>query len=120
MSDSPNMTPPPAPVMAGGPSSNAKLIALLGWIFAPLGIIAIFLDDYKADMFVRKNVIQAAAVWLIGYVIGFVLSFVFIGIFVFPIVFIIQVVYGIQAFNGSNVEVPMVYGFVKSFIEQVG
>jgi hypothetical protein len=120
MSDSPNMTPPPAPVMAGGPSSNAKLIALLGWIFAPLGIIAIFLDDYKADLFVRKNVIQAAAVWLIGYVIASVLIFVGIGFFIYPITFIIQIIYGIQAFNGSNVEVPMVYGLVKSFVEQVG
>ena len=49
------------------PSSNAKLIALLGWIFAPLGVIAIFLDDFKSDRFVRQNVIQAAALWLAGW-----------------------------------------------------
>ena len=115
MSDSPNMAAP-----AGEPSSNAKLIALLGWIFAPLGIIAIFIDEYKNDRWVRSNVIQAAALWLAGYVIGFVLSFVVIGIFVFPIVFIIQIIFGIQAFGGKDVQVPVVYGVVKSFIDQQG
>jgi uncharacterized membrane protein len=118
-----DMTPPPAPPMAppvsaGGPSSNAKMIALLGWIFAPWGIIAIFLDDYKNDMFVRAHTIQAAALALAGYVVGFVLSFVVIGIFVFPIVFIIQIIYAIQAYNGKVVEVPVVWGLVKSFVEQ--
>jgi uncharacterized membrane protein len=118
-----DMTPPPAPPMAppmsaGGPSSNAKMIALLGWIFAPWGIIAIFLDDYKNDMFVRAHVIQAAALALAGYVVGFVLSFVVIGIFVFPIVFIIQIIYAVQAYNGKVVEVPVVWGLVKSFVEQ--
>jgi uncharacterized membrane protein len=108
---------PSAPAPADGLSSNQKLIGLLGWIFAPLGVIAIFLDDYKADRFVRQNVIQAAGLWLAGYVIGFVLSFVLIGVFVFPIVFIIQIVYGIQAFNGKMPEVPVIYGVTKNMIE---
>ena len=99
------------------PSSNAKLIALLGWIFAPLGVIAIFLDDFKSDRFVRQNVIQAAALWLAGWVIGMVLSFVLIGIFVFPIVFIIQIIYAIKAYGGAAPEVPVIYGMVKGMIE---
>ena len=113
-----DMTPPPAaPMMAAGPSSNSKLIALLGWIFAPLGVIALFLDDYKTDMFVKSHVIQGAAVWLIGYVIGFVLMFVGIGFLIYPLTFIVQIVFGIQAYNGKAVEVPVVYGLVKSMIE---
>ena len=110
---------PSAPAPADGLSSNAKLIALLGWIFAPLGVIAIFLDDYKNDRFVRSNVIQAAGLWLAGYVVGFVLSFIVIGVFVFPIVFIIQIVYGIQAFNGKSPQVPVIYGVVEKMIDQV-
>lgn len=111
MSDGSGVTP------AGGPSSNAKLIALLGWIFAPLGVIAIFLDDYKGDMFVRSNVIQAAALWLAGYAIGTILSFVVIGVIVFPIVFILQIVYAIQAYGGKTPQVPVIYGLVKNMIE---
>ena|SRR5664280_1611283 len=118
MSDSPNMAPPAAP--AGGPSSNAKLIALLGWIFAPLGIIAIFIDEYKNDRWVRSNVIQAAALWLCGFVLGIILSFLLIGFIVFPIVFIIQIIFGIQAYGGKDVEVPVIYGVVKNMIDQQG
>jgi uncharacterized membrane protein len=112
-------TPPPAPAApAGGPSSNAKMIALLGWLFAPLGIIAIFLDDYKNDMFVRSHTIQAAAFWVAAYLVAFVLSFVVIGIIIYPIAFIIQIVMAIKAYGGGTVELPVIYGFVKSFIEQ--
>lgn len=115
-----DMAPPPAPAPApaGGPSSNAKLIALLGWIFAPLGIIAIFLDDYKNDMWVRSHVIQAAAVWLAIQVIGWILSFVLIGFLVFIVGYIYLLVMAIQAYNGKDIQVPVVYGMVKGFIEQ--
>lgn len=116
-----DMTPPPAPPYAppaapagSGPSSNAKLIALLGWIFAPLGVIAIFLDDYKSDMFVRAHVIQGAALWLVGAV----LSAITFGLGSL-IVWVICIIYAIQAFNGKAVQVPVIYGMVKSFIEQV-
>lgn len=118
MSDSGPVTPP-APAAGGAPSSNAKLIGLLGWIFAPLGVIAIFLDDYKADKWVRSHVIQAAAFWVAAYVLAFVLSFLLIGFIIYPIAFIIQIVYGIQAYNGKDVQVPVVYGLVKNMIESV-
>ena len=128
-----DMTPPPAPPMAppvppappsapmGGPSSNAKLIALLGWIFAPLGIIAIFLDDYKHDMYVRSHTIQAAAAWVAVWVVNAILGATVILALLVPIVgllfFVYQVVMAIQAYNGKTVEVPVVYGFVKSYIQ---
>jgi uncharacterized membrane protein len=110
--------PAPAPAPASGPSSNAKMIALLGWIFAPLGIIAIFLDDYKNDMFVRSHTIQAAAFWVAAYLVAFLLSFVLIGFIIYPIAFIIQIVMAIKAYGGADVQLPVLYGFVKSFIEQ--
>lgn len=106
MSDGSGVTP------AGGPSSNAKLIALLGWIFAPLGVIAIFLDDYKGDMWVRSHVIQAAALWLVGAV----LSAVSLGIGSL-IVWIICIVMAIKAYGGASVELPVIYGLVKNMIE---
>jgi len=99
------------------------MIALLGWIFAPLGIIAIFLDDFKADMFVRSHVIQAAALVLAVWVINAILSAtVILALIALPLgllLFIYQVFMAIQAYNGKSVEVPVIYGFVKNFIEQV-
>jgi uncharacterized membrane protein len=116
------MAPPAAPTPGGGPSSNAKMIALLGWIFAPLGIIAIFLDDFKGDMFVRSHVIQAAAVAIALWIIGAVLTAVTFGIaglFWWVVQIGVQVYFAIQAYNGKSVEVPVVYGLVKNFIQQV-
>jgi uncharacterized membrane protein len=124
MSDDTGMTPPaPAPA-AGGPSSNAKLIALLGWIFAPLGVIAIFLDDYKADRWVRSHVIQAAAVavaaWVVEAVLGATVILALLAPLVWLAVFIYQIIMAIKAYNGGSVEVPVVYGLVKNMIENVG
>jgi uncharacterized membrane protein len=117
------MAPPAAPTPAGGPSSNAKMIALLGWIFAPLGIIAIFLDEFKSDMFVRAHVIQAAALVLAVWVLNAILSAtVILALIALPLgllCFIYQVFMAIQAYNGKSVEVPVLYGLVKNFIEQV-
>jgi uncharacterized membrane protein len=126
MSDSPYTTPPtpPAPPtpQAAGPGSNAKVVVLLGWIFAPLGIIVIFLDDFKNDMFVRTHTIQAAAFWVAVWVVNAVLGMTGILALLVPIVgllaFIYQIFMGIQGYNGKTVEVPLVYGVVKSFIEK--
>jgi uncharacterized membrane protein len=114
MTDGTGMTPP-APAPMGGPSSNTKLIALLGWIFAPLGVIAIFMDDYKSDVWLRSHVIQAAALWLVGAV----LSAISFGIGSM-IVWIICIIMAIKAYNGGSVELPVIYGMVKNMIENVG
>lgn len=105
----PGAPQPPAP--AGALDSNTRLIALLGWIFAPLGVIAIFMDQYKENVWVRQHVIQAAGVWLIGAV----LSSVTLGI-AWVVVFIYQVVMALKANKGESVEVPLVYGLVKGMI----
>lgn len=114
-------TPPMTPPMPGaGPSSNAKLIALLGWIFAPFGLIAIFLDDYKNDMFVRSHVIQAAAValasWVVNAILGATIVLAILAPLVWLLVFVYQIFMAIQAYNGKTTEVPVIYGLVKSMI----
>lgn len=124
MTDGTGMTPP-APASMGGPSSNAKLIALLGWLFTPLGIIALFLDDYKQDRYVRSHVIQAAAFEVGVWVLYAVLSVIpFIGWVLMPILglgdIVVRILYGIRAYNGTTVEFPVVYGLVKNMIENVG
>jgi uncharacterized membrane protein len=114
-----DMAPPPAPAPMAGPSSNAKLIALLGWIFAPLGIIAVFLDDYKNDMFVRSHVIQAAAFWIAVQIIGWLTSFLLgLGFIIMIVGFVYQVIMALKANKGETTEVPVIWGIVKSYVEQ--
>ncbi|MHB9004152.1 MAG: hypothetical protein ACYC6C_08810 [Coriobacteriia bacterium] len=106
---------PPAPPAPSAPQgaldSNTKLIALLGWIFAPLGVIAIFMDQYKNNAWLRQHVIQAAGVWLLGAL----LSSVTFGIASIAAL-IYQIVMALKANNGDSVEVPLVYGLVKGMI----
>lgn len=103
---------PPSPMASDVQDSNTRLMALLGWIFAPLGIIVLFLDQYKGNKWLRQHVIQAAGVWVVGAVLS---TFTF-GI-VSVLLFIYQIVMGVKANNGDSVEVPIVYGVVKSMIE---
>ena len=94
--------------MMGPASDNSKLIALLGYIFAPLGLIALALDPYKDEPWVRIHVWQGAALW----VVGFVLSFLTFGIG-WILVFIYQIVLAVQVFQGGNPQVPVIYNAVK-------
>ncbi len=125
MSDMGSAPPvPPAPAMSGGyASENSKLIALLGWLFAPWGLIAIFLDDYKNDKFVRSHVIQAAAyevvLWVIYAVLGATLILIPLLLLVGLADIIYRILMGLKAYKGGEVAVPVVYGFVKNLIDQV-
>ena len=111
MSDMGSAPPvPPAPAPSGGyASENSKLIALLCYIFAPLGLIALALDPYKDETPVKLAAWQGAALWLVG----FILSMFTFGIG-WLLVFIYQIVLGIQSYQGKVPEVPVIYGLVKS------
>jgi hypothetical protein len=102
---------PPVPPASSGAyaSENSKLIALLAYIFAPLGLIALALDPYKDEPPVKLAAWQGAALWLVG----FVLSWFTFGIG-WMLVFIYQIVLAIQSYQGKVPEVPVIYGLVKS------
>ena len=97
----------------GPASDNSKLIALLGYIFAPFGLIALALDPYKDEPWVRFHVWQGAALWLAINVIGFVLSFVLIGFIVWPLGYIYLIVLAVQSFQGGNPQVPVLANTIK-------
>lgn len=114
MIDDTGMTPPAPAAVGGADAPNAKMIALLGWIFAPWGLIAIFLDDYKDNKWLRQHVIQAAAIGIIGWILS---TFTFgLG---WLIAFIYQVMMALKANKGESVEVPVIYGIVKNMIDNV-
>jgi uncharacterized membrane protein len=116
MSDMGSAPPvPPAPMPSGGyASENSKLIALLAYIFAPLGLIALALDPYKDEQAVKLAAWQGAALWLTINVLGFVLSFLLIGFIVWPLGYIYLIVLAIQSYQGKVPQVPVIYGLVKS------
>lgn len=120
-------TPPPAPpappaqAPAGteGPSDTGKLLATLSYLYFiwPIpGIIALVMDPYKDEKWVRLHALQSLALGLAIWVVTFVTTFVIIG----PLVGLAGVVYGIvlalKANKGESFEVPVIYNMIKNYI----
>ena len=144
MSDSPNMTPPPAytpappqapmPAATGRPgpvNDTSKLLAALGYPIWIVALIAILIDPYKDEKFVKFHGIQALAmavgwivVGIVGTIVAFIVAFIpYVGWIVsllLPLVYLAYFIYlvylAVQAYNGRYVEVPLIYGIVKGMI----
>ena len=138
MSDSPNMTPPPVsppaytppmpptapPTMGGRPgpvNDTSKLLAALGYPIWIVALIAILIDPYKDEKFVKFHGYQALALGIAGWVVIVVLGFVpVIGwvadIFLPLALLVYQIFLAVKAYNGTYFEVPGVFGFIKSYI----
>lgn len=117
--------PPAPPVMppAGGdgqvPSDTGKLLATLSYLYFiwPIpGIIALVMDPYKDEKWVRLHALQSLALGLAIWVVTFVTTFVIIG----PLVGLAGVIYGIvlalKANKGESFEVPVIYNMIKNYI----
>ena len=111
-------TPPVAPMGDGsGPASDtSKMLAALGYVFWVVALIAILIDPYKNERFVRMHAVQGLALGVAIWVVSAVTSFVLIGFFVGVAGFIYQIMLAIKAWNGETFEVPVVYNLVKQYI----
>lgn len=111
-------TPPVAFVGGGdGPvNDTSKILAALGYVFWVVALIAILIEPYKNEKFVRMHAVQGLALGVAIWVVTAVTSFVLIGFFVGIAGFIYQVILAVKAWNGETFEVPVVYGIVKQYI----
>jgi uncharacterized membrane protein len=127
MSDSPNMTPPPVPaamptIGRPGPASDtSKLLAALGYPIWIVALIAILIDPYKDEKFVKFHGYQALALgvagWLVIFVVGLIPVIGWILDLFLPLALLVyQIILGVKAYNGAYFEVPMVFGVVKPYI----
>jgi uncharacterized membrane protein len=96
-------------------TSDDKLWALLAYIFSPLvPIIILLMEDKKNRPFIRAHNIQALVVGTISLVFAIFLSWTVILACVPFLLFIAQIYWGIQAYQGKYVEIPLVTNFVKN------
>jgi uncharacterized membrane protein len=119
MSDETPVTPPAPPAesppeVVGDSDGTSKLLAVLGYLFWPVALVALLIDPYKAQFYSRANAVQALAIgvaswvaWMVP-VVGWIVAIV---LFVFAIIAILK------ALKGEVYEVPVLYGLVKSFID---
>ncbi len=95
-------------------TSDDKLWALLAYILSPIvPIILLLMEDKKNRPFIKAHNVQALAWGLIYVIIGTVTSAFIVGLCILPVGFILSVYWGIQAYQGKYVNIPVLTNFVK-------
>ncbi|MEE9216008.1 MAG: DUF4870 domain-containing protein [Anaerolineales bacterium] len=96
-----------------GVTSDDKLVALLAYVLTPLSpIIILLMEDKKSRPFIRAHNAQAL-IWgilivlvsIVGVICLFVPSF---------LMWAIGVYWGIKAYQGEHVNIPVITDFVKN------
>lgn len=89
--------------------SDDRLWALFAYIFAPWIslIIMIFLEDKKDRPFIKYHYMQS----LIWGVIWILLSFLAIGVCLFPLYIVGSIYFGVKAYQGEYVNIPILTDF---------
>lgn len=96
-------------------TSDDKLWALLAYLFTPLIPIALLLMDDKKDRpFIKAHNVQALVWGVIFMVVASLLSLVLIGLCLIPIGLGLQIWWGVKAYNGEYITIPVITDFVKN------
>jgi uncharacterized membrane protein len=102
------------PLEAEEITDDDKLWALLSWLFWPIAIIVLLLEDKKQRPFIKYHAIQALALGVVGYVISGVLAVIGIGCILWIAVLIYQIYLAIKSYQGEWVTVPVITDFCKN------
>jgi uncharacterized protein len=92
-----------------------KTWALLSYIFTPLiPVVLLLIEDKKNRPFLKAHYPQALIWGLLMWIVSIPLSFVFIGLCTGLFGLVMSVIWGIKAYNGETVEIPVITDFVKN------
>lgn len=96
-------------------TSDDKLWALLSYLFSPLvPIIILLIEDKKNRPFLKAHYVQALVWGLIYLVIAGATSFFVIGFCIGIFGLVMNIIWGIKAYNGEYVTIPVITDFVKN------
>lgn len=101
-----------------GPANDtSKLLAALGYIFWIVAVVALLIEPYKDQKFVKFHALQALAYSIALWIVAILASPLFgFGMIVGLIGFGYAIYLAIKSFSGEYVEVPVVSGLVKNYI----
>ncbi|MCX8006851.1 MAG: DUF4870 domain-containing protein [Coriobacteriia bacterium] len=121
MSDEVNQIPPQSSQETPGPESDtSKILAVLGYLTGIVALIALLIEPYKNEKFVRLHAVQALALAVAGMVGSFLVSIPVLGWIAGPIVGVAVLVFAIigivKALQGEYYQMPVVYDLVKQFV----
>ena len=102
------------PMMSPEVTSDDKLWSLLTWIFTPLiPIVIMLMEDKKNRPFIKAHNAQALVVGVINLVLGIGLGWTLVLSCVPLVVWFACIYWGIQAYQGKYVNIPVITDFVK-------
>lgn len=106
--------------MPGPASDTSKLLAAFGYIVGIVALIAVLIDPYKDEKFVKFHAVQALGLWVASIALGIIANIPVIGWIVGALgglaLFVFAIIGAVNAFQGKYYEVPVVYGLVKQYI----
>lgn len=95
-------------------TSDDKLWALLAYILTPIvPIIIMLMEDKKNRPFIRAHNAQALVVGVVNFLIGLLLSWTVVLACLPLVIWAVCIYWGIQAYNGKMVEIPVITNWVK-------
>lgn len=93
-------------------TSDDKLWALLAYILAPLvPIIILLIEDKKNRPFLKAHNAQALVLGVVGIVFNVLLSWLCIPSLLY---LILVIYYGVKAYKGEYIEIPVITNWCKS------
>lgn len=113
---------PPAPASAGteGPSNTGKILAGFGYLTGIVALIAILVDPYKNEKFVRVHALQALALCVVIIVASVLNVIPLLGQIIWLVasiaVFIFAIIGAVKAFQGQRYEMPLIYSLIKNYL----
>ena len=96
-------------------TSDDKLWALLGYIFSPIvPIIVLLLENKKNRPYIRYHNVQALVIGVLIVILSFLLAWTFVLACVPFLVWLVMLYWGIKAYQGEWVVIPVVTNLVKN------
>ncbi len=96
-------------------TNDDRLWALLSYLLMPLiPIIVLLMEDKKNRPFIKAHAVQALALGIALVVVGTLLALIPIVQCIVPLIWIIPIYYGIKAYRGEYVTIPVITNFVKN------
>ena len=101
--------------MSADVTSDDKLWSLLAYVLTPIvPIIILLMEDKKNRPFIKSHNAQALVVGIVNAILGIGLGWTLVLSCVPLIVWLVCIYWGIQAYNGKAVEIPVISNWVKS------
>jgi len=95
-------------------TSDDKLWAGLSYFFPLLALVALLMEDKKNRPFIRAHNAQALVLGIVELILYAVIGWTLVGLCVPLLLWVVMIYWGVQAYQGKEVDVPVITNFVRN------